>query len=95
MDRKGLACLENGETDREPLLGDFLLECSTLACSIRSVVSAGSMTPVGPHFNKPSGAGTTRLDEENRPKVESDTKAWEPALHARARQVVRGGELGT
>ena len=23
------------------------------------------------------------------------TKAWEPALHARARQVVHGGELGT
>ena len=36
-----------------------------------------------------------RCREENRPKVESDAKAWEPALHARARQVVRGGELGT
>ena len=39
------------------------------------------------------GGGGCR--EENRPKVELDTKAWEPALHARARQVVRGGELGT
>ena len=31
VDRKGLARLENGETDREPLLGEFLLECSTPA----------------------------------------------------------------
>ena len=36
-----------------------------------------------------------RCREENRPKVELDTKAWEPALHARTRQVVRRGELGT
>ena len=36
-----------------------------------------------------------RCREENRPRVELGTKAWEPALHARARQVVRGGELGT
>ena len=36
-----------------------------------------------------------RCREENRPKVELDTEAWEPALQARARQVVRRGELGT
>ena len=36
-----------------------------------------------------------RCREENRPKVELGTKACEPALHARARQAVRRGEVGT
>ena len=44
------------------------------------------------HTDQPT---TLRCREENRPRVELGTKAWEPALHARARQVVHRGELGT
>ena len=41
------------------------------------------------------GLGLFRCREENRPRVELGTKACEPALHARVRQAVHRGELGT
>ena len=45
--------------------------------------------------NLSTSLSTRRCREENRPRVELEPKAWEPALHTRARQEAYKDEVGT